>query len=312
MRQIGTLKEEALARKFAAYLLTKGIKATVEVDGSDWDVWVRDEDHLEEATAELENFEAAPDAPIYEGVELQAQQIQREEITQARKARENVVEMRSNWKGPGTARKKPLTITIIVICAVLGLMSGMSGEANNSEANIAKRALMFRDAQAAAVDPATGEASDVGTFYSIKRGEIWRLVTPIFLHGDFLHLVFNMYWLYYFGSMIEDTIGTWKYALLIVAVALLSNLMQATIVDWAFLGMSGVVYGLFGFAWMKAMFEPEKGIYISQLTVLILVIWFFVCFTGMVGPVANWAHAGGLISGLAVGFLPYWVRQQSK
>jgi len=69
-------------------------------------------------------------------------------------------------------------------------------------------------------------------------------------------------------------------------------------------GMSGVLYGLFGYAWMKSRFEPGLGLWVDQGTVVILIAWFFLCMTGLVGPIANAAHAGGLVSGLVIGVAP--------
>lgn len=40
-------------------------------------------------------------------------------------------------------------------------------------------------------------------FVDIKQGEVWRLITPIFMHGDIWHLVMNVYWIYFLGSQIE-------------------------------------------------------------------------------------------------------------
>jgi GlpG protein len=63
-------------------------------------------------------------------------------------------------------------------------------------------------------------------------------------------------------------------------------------------GMSGVLYGLFGFAWMKSRFDPQSGFYISPSTVTWLMGWYVLCMLGVFGGVANWAHGFGLFSGV--------------
>ena len=74
-------------------------------------------------------------------------------------------------------------------------------------------------------------------------------------------------------------------------------------------GLSGVIYGLFGYAWMKMRFAPELGLGLSRETVLIMLVWFFLCLTGVVGNIANVAHASGLILGLVIGATPrLWKR----
>jgi GlpG protein len=73
--------------------------------------------------------------------------------------------------------------------------------------------------------------------------------------------------------------------------------------------MSGVVYGLFGYVWMKARFQPELGLGIGPQTITILMIWFFLCMTpwfqSLIGSgVANMAHASGLLAGMLIGYAP--------
>jgi GlpG protein len=74
-------------------------------------------------------------------------------------------------------------------------------------------------------------------------------------------------------------------------------------------GMSGVVYGLFGFYWMKATYDPGSGLYMPPSTVIIMVGWLLFCmFPGIeqigMPNVANWAHGVGLLVGIAAGLLP--------
>jgi GlpG protein len=74
-------------------------------------------------------------------------------------------------------------------------------------------------------------------------------------------------------------------------------------------GMSGVVYGIFGYFWMKAHFEPELELYLPPSTVFYLLVWFVACTTEwfqqtVSGSVANWAHGVGLLSGIIIGVAP--------
>ena len=72
--------------------------------------------------------------------------------------------------------------------------------------------------------------------------------------------------------------------------------------------MSGVVYGVFGFIWMRSKVDPSSGMFMSQGTVTILIVWLFFCMTPfseqVVGNVANWAHGVGLLVGMAAGYWP--------
>jgi GlpG protein len=63
-----------------------------------------------------------------------------------------------------------------------------------------------------------------------------------------------------------------------------------------------VNYGLIGYVWMRGRFDPGSGLHLDKPIVVMAIGWFFLCFTGWVGPVANFAHAGGLILGMAWGW----------
>ena len=66
--------------------------------------------------------------------------------------------------------------------------------------------------------------------------------------------------------------------------------------------MSGVVYGLLGYIWMRGKFDPGSGLYLHPSTVTMMIIWFFACFTPIIPNVANAAHAAGLVIGIAWGY----------
>ncbi len=56
---------------------------------------------------------------------------------------------------------------------------------------------------------------DIG-FTKIKKGEVYRIISPIFLHGGFLHILFNMLWLWVLGRQIEERLSRFKYLLLVM------------------------------------------------------------------------------------------------
>src|SRR5438128_2559371 len=60
----------------------------------------------------------------------------------------------------------------------------------------------------------------------IRRGELWRLVTDIFPHADLLHLGFNLYWTWIFGTIIEQTLGHFKTAVLFILFALSASSLE--------------------------------------------------------------------------------------
>jgi GlpG protein len=299
MRQVGTLPEEHDAKRFAAYLVTLGIDAHAEQDNSQWAVWVRDENSIDKARELFEEFQHDPADDRYLDVERAAEAMRREEAERRIEARKNVIQMTGRWKQPAT-RRAPLTMTMILLSIVVTIV-GSFGNAKKGPGGTVNRELAFLDK----ADLKRAETP----LASVGRGELWRIITPIFIHLDPWHLAFNMIMFFQFGSMVENARGTVRLGLLVLSVAVLSNMAQAVFPsEWGgspfFGGMSGVVYGLFGYVWMRTLFTPEPGLYLGQITVIVLVGWLFLCMTGVMGPVANVAHVVGLIVGMAVGYVP--------
>jgi len=136
------------------------------------------------------------------------------------------------------------------------------------------------------------------------KGEFWRLLTPIFIHMGALHFFFNAMWMADLGSMIESRQSTWLMARLVLGIAIGSNIAQYVVTGRPhFGGLSGVVYGLIGYMWIRGKFDPTCGLRLHYQTVLMAMIWFFFCFTPYAGPIANAAHTAGLVIGMAWGWL---------
>src|SRR5207249_10466277 len=138
----------------------------------------------------------------------------------------------------------------------------------------------------------------------IRHGQIWRLFTSMFIHFNALHIFFNMLWLRDLGSMIEGRQSSWHLAILALAVAAGSNLAQFYVTHYPnFGGMSGVVYGLLGYVWIRGKLDPASGLYLNRFTVTMMMIWLVVCFTPWVRGIANYAHLAGLLMGMAWGYV---------
>jgi GlpG protein len=141
----------------------------------------------------------------------------------------------------------------------------------------------------------------------VRRGEIWRLFTPSIIHLGFLHIIFNMLWLRDLGSMIEARQGALTLAVLVLVFAVLSNFGQYYVSGPGFGGMSGVVYGLLGYIWIRGKMDPGSGLFLHPSTVNMMLIWFVLCYTGLLGPlvggIANTTHAVGLAAGISWGYL---------
>jgi GlpG protein len=138
-------------------------------------------------------------------------------------------------------------------------------------------------------------------------GQYWRLVTPVFLHFGWLHIVFNCLWLWELGGRVEQVMGRVNMLMLFLVIAAVSNVSQFVFGGpGLFGGMSGVVYGLLGFSWVAPLVQPAWPIQPSRPIMLLMVGWLVVCMVGVVevlgfGAIANAAHLGGLLCGAALG-----------
>jgi GlpG protein len=327
MRQVGTLSSEREARRFAAWLVAQRIEAHAEEEAGAWVVWVRDEDQLPKTREALADFRQHPQDAKYAGAERSAEALQREEEAKRRQAKGNVVEMRGRWGTaggvPGTARRSPLVLALIGLCALAAIATyedTMKDPPRRWPPGSIYRNLAF-------VDPVESEGPDVrfDIWTSIKKGEVWRLLTPIFIHYGLMHIVLNMIWLYSFGAAVEDRRGSLIMLLLVLVLAVLSNVGQAVEISLRervaiFGGMSGVGYGLFGYVFVKARFDSRERYYLSPGTTFMAMLWFVLCilrdippFTslleGAIPAIANSAHAVGLIAGAAIAYAPLLVRK---
>ena len=134
--------------------------------------------------------------------------------------------------------------------------------------------------------------------------EWWRIITPIFIHFSFAHLAFNCLWIYILGEKIENTDGSLVFIILVTFSAILSNSLQYFWTESSlFGGLSGVIYGLIGFC-MILEFESSYDRYqLPPGLYMFMLVWLIMGFVGILdlfgfGSVANFAHLGGLISGV--------------
>jgi GlpG protein len=142
-------------------------------------------------------------------------------------------------------------------------------------------------------------------FHDVLAGEYWRLLSPVFLHFGFMHIIFNMMWMKDLGSLFEQTKGPRNYLFFILITGIGSNLGQYLLTqNPRFGGMSGVIYALLGFVWIHAHFHAEFQFKLPKNVVVMMVGWYFLCLTGLMGPIANMAHGVGLGMGMIIGLFP--------
>nr|WP_290702458.1 rhomboid family intramembrane serine protease [Halomonas sp. UBA3074] len=142
---------------------------------------------------------------------------------------------------------------------------------------------------------------------TLSSGQVWRLLSPAFLHFGWMHLIFNLMWVWYFGRQIEGRQGSLTMLMLLVLAGIGANIAQYLTGTVLFGGMSGVVYALLAHVWLMSRRVPSSGFFVPQMLVVFMLGWMVFTMTDMAGSVgfgnvANEAHLGGLLVGLITGW----------
>lgn len=187
----------------------------------------------------------------------------------------------------------PITKVIIVIAAIIFLLTSMPLDMTIGD---------FHPSLVSVYLAAFPQA--------VWSGEVWRLVTSTLVHGDIFHVIFNCYWLWRFGPSLEGWMGKTLYIGLFVVLAVSSVGAELMATLSSAIGLSGVVYGMFGMLYALRKTKDFAAALMDQMTVQVMVFWFFLCIlltsSGTFG-VANWAHGVGAL----VGWLLGWAYLQS-
>jgi GlpG protein len=295
MRSIGQLESEANARTFSDYLYVQGIENDLEAekDGS-WTVWIRAEDELEHAKTELAAFRANPADPKFKSTARAADDLKEKKRREQAEYEMRLKQRRHLFRPLTGYGFGPVTFALIFISVAVYLLHHLVYQGDNQAVMKLFITDFTFDGQYIKCRPG---------LFEIRHGEIWRLITPIFLHFSILHILFNMIWLRDLGSMIEGRQSSWLLVIMVLVIAALSNTAQFFVAGPEFGGMSGVVYGLFGYVWIRGKLDPGSGLILHSTTVTMMIVWFFLCLTGYVGNIANTVHAVGLVVGMAWGWL---------
>ena len=291
MRSIGHLEDESQARTFADYLYVQGIENQLEFHKEDgWAVWIRDEDKLESAAKLLTGFRENPGDPRYRAEGKSATQLRAQEEEKEESYRKKLRNRRHLFQPLSAYGFGPLTFGLIAACVVVFIFSRFATDLG------AIKGLFISE-------HISGNRDLSRMLPEVRHGQLWRLFTPAIIHLGWLHIIFNMLWLRDLGSMIEARQGSIQLALLFLVFAALSDFGQYYVSGPVFGGMSGVVYGLLGYVWIRGKMDPGSGLFLHPSTVNMMLIWLVVCFSGLLGPVANTAHAVGLALGVAWGYI---------
>lgn len=135
-------------------------------------------------------------------------------------------------------------------------------------------------------------------------GQVWRFITAIFLHGGLAHLLYNIFALALFGSMLERLIGSRRFLVVFFVTGVLANIISINFYDSS-LGASGAIFGVIG---ALIVIRPLMFIFAFGFPMPLFIagiIWAAGDLIGLFVPrnVANLAHLSGMFFGLILGFV---------
>ena len=133
----------------------------------------------------------------------------------------------------------PLTITMIVLCVVVYVLMQVLGD---------QTVMLWL---AWPFDPPL-------------KYDLWRYFTHALLHFSLLHITFNLIWWWYLGGPVEKRLGTRKLLVITLISALFSGFIQHKLSGAWFGGLSGVVYALMGYVWLRGERDPQSGIFLQR------------------------------------------------
>lgn len=141
---------------------------------------------------------------------------------------------------------------------------------------------------------------------AIKAGQYWRLVTPMFLHANLLHVVLNMLNFLFLGLVVERIFGHLRFLLVYLLTGVISILASLWFAPQEIsVGASGAIFGLVGAYSAFIVLHRRAFRYggLPALAWLILVIGLNLGVGFVIPNVDNYAHIGGLLSGCLLGWL---------
>ncbi len=260
---------------FSLWLKEQGVSHRITEEGGYQVLWLENPEHTEPVLQALERFLSEPE-------------IQQAVNTTAR----SPVFVGGRWQP--SPRHAPIVLGMILLALLMAWVTAMGQ-------NQLSTLLMFIDPRA--YDWGTMAERVQALSSTLASGQIWRLITPDFLHFSWTHIIFNSVMLWFLGSQIEWFDGRTRLLVLFLVTSLLSNGLQYIVSGPLFGGLSGVVYGILGYCWLSQRRLPRFQFPPALIT--FAVAWMVIGFTPLpealgLGRMANEAHLGGFVAGLAL------------
>ncbi|MBP8065541.1 MAG: rhomboid family intramembrane serine protease GlpG [Aeromonadaceae bacterium] len=270
MKQLLVINDARLAQSLADYLSSRGMHCELTQSEVGITVWLADESRSGEAEPEVKRFLKEPYHPRYAEASWQSG---------TPNSRIDYSAGHHSLTAHFLMQAGPVTLLVMALCTCLFILQliGLNLYAS----------LSFHQ--------------DVS---QLSGWQIWRFVTPAFLHFSALHLIFNLMWWWYLAGLVERQLGTSKLLTLLLVGAVIPNLLEFLLSGPDFGGLSAVVNTLVGYCWIVGRMKPDGEVKLQDGIFIFMVVWLAIGFSGLLGNnLANVAH----LSGLAIGLLHGWL-----
>lgn len=270
MKQLLVINDARLAQSLADYLSSRGMHCELTQSEVGITVWLADESRSGEAEPEVKRFLKEPYHPRYAEASWQSG---------TPNSRIDYSAGHHSLTAHFLMQAGPVTLLVMALCTCLYVLQliGLNLYAS----------LSFHQ--------------DVS---QLSGWQIWRFVTPAFLHFSALHLIFNLMWWWYMAGLVERQLGSSKLLTLLLVGAVIPNLLEFLLSGPDFGGLSAVVNTLVGYCWIIGRMKPDGEVKLQDGIFIFMVVWLAIGFSGLLGNnLANAAH----LSGLAIGLLHGWL-----
>ena len=140
--------------------------------------------------------------------------------------------------------------------------------------------------------------------FRIWGGAYWGFLTSAFVHVEFWHILFNMWWAAYFGAVLERTLGRPRFVALVASSAVIASGAQLAFSGQTGIGFSGVLYALFGYMYAARAVDERYRFVVTRRTIVWLLGWLVLCIfltAAKIMNIGNAAHIAGFMFGFFVG-----------
>ncbi|WP_315708667.1 rhomboid family intramembrane serine protease GlpG [Brenneria uluponensis] len=266
MIRIIALSNPRLAQAFVDYMHTQKVKLVMHMNGNEAELLLPDEKQLVRVQQELEQFLREPHHQRYQAASWETGS------TKSGLRYQSFSYLQIVCQGAGL-----LTLSVMVATIAVYLLMQIYG------VNRIMPLLAF---------PGPGQGF-----------QLWRWFSHILLHFSPLHILFNLLWWWYLGGPVEKTLGTRKLFVILLLSSVASGWVQSWFSGIYFGGLSGVVYALMGYVWLRGEREPHGHLHLQRGLMVFALLWLVAGYFNILGmSIANGAHVAGLVIGLLMAF----------